>query len=147
MLVSKSRGQEDWKRFLGPRLEGQEYIMKSISGMLMAAGLILGPASVANAQFSLSIGNPYSGSGLYIGPGYGYAPGGTTYYGSGYSSYVAPGTTYFSTGTYAPQPYAYAPPVYVAPRVVVPYRTYGYGYRNYGYRRGGFRVPFLGRRW
>jgi len=128
--------------------------MNRISGILMAAGLILGPASIADAQVSLSIGNPYTGSGLYVGPGYNYGLGGTTYYGSGYSSYVAPGTTYFSTGTYAPQPYVYTPPVYAAPPVVG-YRTYGYpaygypsyGYSTYGYRRGGFRIPFLGRIW
>ena len=52
---------------------------------------------------------PLHGSGVYVGQPYGYGYGlgrGTTYYGSGYSSYVAPGTTYFSTGTYVPQPYS-----------------------------------------
>jgi len=120
--------------------------MNRIFGMVMAAGLVLGHASVADAQFSLSIGNPYNGTGIQIGQPYGYGYGlggvGTTYYGSGYSSYVAPGTGYFSTGTYAPAPYIYTPPVYtVAPPAVVPYRTYGY--RTY---RRGFGIPFVGRR-
>ena len=83
-----------------------------------------------------------------MGPGYNYGLGGTTYYGSGYSGYAGPGTTYFSTGTYVPRPYVCTPPVYVVPPVVR-YRTYGYpyGYSGYGYRRGGLRIPFIGRRW
>ena len=109
--------------------------MNRIYGMVMAAGLVLGHTSTADAQVSVSVGNPFTGTGVYFGSG-------TTYYGSGYSGYVAPGTTSFSSGYYAPAPYVY-PPVYTAPAyrapVVVPYRTYGY--RTY---RRGFRIPFLG---
>jgi hypothetical protein len=145
--------------------------MNRILGLVMAGGLILGHAPDAEAQFSLSIGNPYTG-GIQIGQPYAY--GGTTYYGSGYSdyvappttyygsgysdyvappttyygsgysgysSYVAPGTTYFQSGTYTPYPYTYGVPAYRAP-VVVPYRSYVYGPRR------GFGRPFRGRwRW
>jgi len=115
--------------------------MSRILGLVVAGGLVLGQASVADAQLSLSIGNPYNG-GYAIGQPYGYGLGGTTYYGSGYSGYVAPNTTYYSPGVYAPYPYTYNAPVYAAPRAYVPYRNYGYGY---GYRRG-FGGPFWGRR-
>ncbi len=133
--------------------------MNRIFGMVMAAGLVLGHASVADAQISLSIGDPYHSTGLQVGQPYGYGYGlggssyglggsGTAYYGSGYSSYLAPGITSFVTGSYAPDPYIDSAPVYgVAPPVVVPYRTYGYRSSSYGYRRG-FSLPFLGgRRW
>lgn len=119
--------------------------MNRIVGMVMAVGLVIGHASVADAQVFLSIGDPYTDSGVQIGQPYGYGlgGGGTTYYRSGYSSYVAPGTSSFVTGSYASAPYVYgAPAAYgLAPAVVVPYRTYGY--RDY---RRGLRVPFLGRR-
>src|SRR3954464_8736895 len=104
MIPRRRRGQVDWRGSLGRPPGLQENLMNRIFGMAMAAGLVLGNASVADAQFSLSIGNPYNGMGLQVGQPYGYGYGlggvGTTYYGSGYSGYVAPGTTYFSTGTY-----------------------------------------------
>ena len=84
-------------------------------------------------RFSVSIGNPYNGSGVQIGQPYGYGYGlggtGTTYYGSGYSGYVAPGTTSFSTGYLRPAAVRLRRPgLRVAAGVVHvrPYRTYGY---------------------
>ncbi len=124
--------------------------MNRIFGMVMAAGLVLGHATVADAQVSISIGELDYGTGNQIGQPYGYGygagDGGTTYYGSGYSSYVAPGTTSFSSGYYAPAPFVYGAPVYgVAAPVIVPLRSSGY--RGYGYRRG-IGLPLLGgRRW
>ncbi|SIO45834.1 hypothetical protein SAMN05444166_4900 [Singulisphaera sp. GP187] len=145
--------------------------MHRLFGLVLAGGIVLGYATDSQAQFSLSIGNPYSGgfsigtpyyypsygysygypyggaygpsaygatgySSYYAAPGIGYAAPlvGTTTYSSGYSGYVAPGTTSFYSGVVSP---------------VVPfYRSYGYGYggirpysmwggRGYGGWRGG----------
>ncbi|AGA25228.1 hypothetical protein [Singulisphaera acidiphila] len=137
--------------------------MQRLFGLVLAGVVVLGYATDANAQFSLSIGNPYSG-GLSIGtpyPAYGGAYGpsaygatgyssyyaapaigtysaplvGTTTYSSGYSGYIAPGTTTFYSG-------------YVAPV----YRNYGYGYGGYrpypiwgGRGFGGLRGGWLNR--
>jgi len=133
--------------------------MRYLFGMI-AAGALLGTASVANAQLSISIGNPYGGYGGYSGYG-GY---GTGYYGmpyassysnyGSYSSYVAPGTTYFSSG-YSGYTYPSVSPVYGAPVYGVPVYSPGYvpayGYVStyrygpaygYGYRGG---IPGLNR--
>ncbi|WP_406697544.1 hypothetical protein V5E97_01670 [Singulisphaera sp. Ch08] len=136
--------------------------MHRLFGLVLAGGIVLGHATDSHAQFSLSIGNPYSG-GIAIGaPGYGYPYGGaygpsaygasgyssyyappaiggfgtgvagTTIYSSGYSSYVAPGTTAFYSGVVAP--------------VFPVYRSYNYGYGGFrpypmwgGWRGGGWR--------
>jgi len=126
--------------------------MHRLFGLVLAGGLVLGHAADANAQFSLSIGNPYTGSGLSIGSpyyggyGYGYpystgygsyyaAPTmgayvaplyGTTTYSSGYSGYVAPGTTYFNSGYYG----AYPTTSYYAPSYYPNFYS-GYGYTGY----------------
>jgi len=125
--------------------------MRSLAGLVIAAGLLVGQASTANAQITFSFGSPYgySSYGSYgVGPfgygsygyggyglgsygyggyglnSYGYGAGlpfaGSSYYNSGYSSaYVAPGTTSFSSGYYAPTPYGYG-------------YGGGYGYPVYG---------------
>jgi hypothetical protein len=117
-------------------------------GLLLAAGLTLGLASSARAQVMLSVGNPYSGlgMGLSVGYPYGYAygnnpynslmspysvtsvmPAPATFYSSGYSgvsTYVAPGTSYFASGTYRAYPLGYGI-----------YPAYGYGVPVYGYYR------------
>src|SRR4051794_16768450 len=62
--------------------------MRSILGMALVGALWLGTGSAANAQFSMSIGNPYGG-GLAIGNGY---------YGSGYGGYGGYGSNYYSSG-------------------------------------------------
>ena len=70
--------------------------MTSIRAMLLSGGLLLGLASQAPAQFSMTIGNPYGG-GISIG-----TP--VTGYSSGYSSYngVGPGLGYSNvTNSYA----------------------------------------------
>jgi len=134
--------------------------MRRIFGLVLAGGLVLGLAPAANAQFSLSIGNPYTG-GVAIGNPYGYygvgnygypysgyqpygnygsgyGLAGSTYYNSGYSAYVAPGTTYFNAGSYGVYPPTYAAPVYG----YTPYYGYGVYRRPFGgvFRglRGGF---------
>ena len=114
--------------------------MRHLMGLVLAGGLLLGTASNSDAQFGLSIGNPYAGQGLYAGvPSYGYGyPGYTGYgfgsYGSVYnnsygSGYLAgPGTFAYSSGYRG----------YAAP--VNPY-GYGYGYRGrpyYGGYGGGY---------
>jgi len=132
-------------------------------GLVVAIGTLVATAGESNAQFSLTIGNPYYGQGIGIGnPGYGYnygsgygnfaQPGFPGYY-NGYSSYsnsayvAGPGTFSYSSGYRG-----YAPPAvgYGYPAQVMPYgyanQPY-YGYRRYGYYgnnfRGGFR-PFRG---
>jgi len=103
---------------------------------------LLGTAGTSEAQVGISIGNAFTGQGLYIGtPGYGYSN-------YGYSSYGLPGTYGYSSGysgfaaPVAPiSPYGYgygATPYYPS----YGYRSYGYGPRygyGYGYRPyGGF---------
>ena len=135
--------------------------MRRLCGIVLAGGIVLGLASSAKAQFSLSVGNPYGGglaigSGYYGGYGYpnfgygygsgnpgfgtmGFAPGlGVTTYSSGYSGYVAPGTTSFSTGYYGGYP-AYG---YGFNRA---YPYAGYGYRRYAAPGFGFPVRGFGR--
>src|SRR3954451_24494876 len=73
----------------------EEDTMKRMLGAIVAGGLWLGSATVADAQFSLSVGSPYAGGvgyglpGYYGYPSYGtaYAAPGATFYGSGYSGY------------------------------------------------------------
>ena len=139
-------------------------------GLLAAGGILLGTASVSNAQIVISGGSPYAGPGISIGQpvtSYGYgntytrgytynnnstysniygapAPGmpvnGVTTYSSGYSRYVAPGTTYYGNGYVNPAPYgnrayygtpgAYAP----APGYYAPAPAYGYSVGRGGWR-------------
>jgi hypothetical protein len=127
--------------------------MKRILGLVVAGGLWLGLTSAADAQFALSVGNPYAGgfaigapyAGVYGGGFYG-APSASygvvpraTIYSSGYAG-VYPGVTTYSSGYYG------APVAPVAP--VLPAVAYpGYGYRPFygvaAYPRvgyyGGFR--------
>ena len=129
--------------------------MRSLMGLVVAGGLFFGMTGESKAQFGLSIGNPYYGSGLNIGTPLGYSYGYPNYssYGlggpgySGYNNYynsgfvAGPGTFAYSSGYRG-----YAPPV--APLTTYGYgvRPYygGYGYRGYGYGyRNGFR-PFRG---
>jgi hypothetical protein len=122
--------------------------MKRILGLVVAGGLWLGLVSAADAQFTLSVGNPYAG-GFAIGAPYAGAYGGG-FYGAPYASYgVVPGAGYYSSGyagvypgvtTYSSGYYGVAPAV---PAVAYPgymYRPY-YGvaaYPRWGYY-GGFR--------
>ena len=121
--------------------------MNRIFGMVMAAGLVLGPASVADAQVSLSIGNPYNGSGIQVGQvvmAMDWA-GGHDLLWVGLLELRGSGHNVLFHGHLRPPAVRLCPPVYgVAPPVVVPYRPM---VTDYGYRRGGFGVPFLGRRW
>jgi hypothetical protein len=115
--------------------------MKWLLGLALAGGLWLGMTSAAEAQFSLSIGNPYGfyGGGYPYGGVYGAPVGGVgvlpgaTVYSSGYAG-VLPGITTYRSGYYGVYPgvgvaaYGY------------PYRPYGYGFRPFGYRPyGGWR--------
>src|SRR4051794_11073104 len=119
-------------------LKLEEASMRRLLGLVLAGGMVLGHAAAANAQLSISLGNPsYFGS--YGGYGYGYpsygnylggyspfysAPlVGATTYSSGYSGYVAPGTSFYSSSYYP------AAGVYTAPI----YPSYGYGSSYYGY--------------
>src|SRR5437588_3044127 len=86
--------------------------MKRILGFVVAWGLWLGITSAANAQFSLSVGNPYTG-GFSLGVPYVGAYGG--YYGAPYTGLgygVAPGAAYYSSSYYGLTPgvAAYAAP-------------------------------------
>ena len=71
--------------------------MKRILGLVVAGGLWLGLASAADAQFSLSVGNPYTG-GFAIGAPYAGVYGGG-FYGAPYASYgVVPGADVLQLG-------------------------------------------------
>jgi hypothetical protein len=140
---------------------------RSLIGLVAAAGLWLAATDDARAQLSISVGNPYTGSGVFIGGnpygygyGYGYPYGG---YGYPYGGYRYPYGTYYSSGYLGAVPYGnyyssgYAGYVPVSPFVGVttyapayrygyPYYGYGYGYPyryGYGYRRGVW-APGLG---
>jgi len=122
-------------------------------GLILAGGIVLGGAGVADAQVSVSVGNPFTGNGITIGQPYGY--GGTGYYGAPYAGsslyspvYPAPlsGVTTYSSGYsgyygsgysgyYGPR--SYGPNYYGAP---APYRSYGY--RPYGYAPYGYSRPY-----
>jgi len=106
--------------------------MRQLMGLALAGALVVGAASTANAQFGLTIGNPYSGGGVVIGSGnWGYPYGYTTYNTVG-SYYVAPRTTFYSSG-------------YVAPVYGVPFApNYGYRPYPYGVYRGGYRGAYRG---
>lgn len=107
---------------------------------LAAAGLVLIGSTRANAQLSVSVGNPYQGTGVYVGPSpYGYT------YSSGYYG-VRPlvpttGLVYPPVAPVVGQTYvAPAPGVYVAPRYAYPVAGTYYRYRPY-------RRPFFRRYW
>jgi hypothetical protein len=121
--------------------------MRYVFGLVLAAGLLLAPASRANAQVAVSVGYP----GYYSYPGYAYSSGsvsvnvpGFSFYSGGYtpavyaapvvSTYAAPvATTYVPAPvatTYVPARTYYAPSYY---SVRAPY-VYTSGY--YGYYPG-----------
>jgi len=88
--------------------------MRYFLGMILAGGLLLTQANSANAQVTVTFGNPTSTAPAAVGqPGYGYAPG---YYGQpGYAAY----------------------PGYGAPGRAYGYRNYGRQFApRYGYRSG-----------
>jgi len=104
--------------------------MRHLMGLVLAGGLVLGQAGPARSQFSLSIGNPYTGQGITIGqPNVGYPGYGT----SGYSPYAGAVPGYSSPGY---SPYAGAVPGYstYTSSVVRSYpgvTTYNSGYGGY----------------
>ena len=140
--------------------------MRALMGLVVVGGLVLGLADESKAQFSLSIGSPYYGQGVYAGgPGYSYSSYGNnlnqSYYSSAYNGYYSsgyqtgPGVIGASPNAYYNSGYAgYAAPRYsnsgyagyTTPRSYsnTGYQSlnnyYGaYGYGNYGYgSRDGF---------
>src|ERR1700753_1560289 len=92
------------------RSQSGSCIMRHLLGLVLTGGLLLGTASSSSAQFSLSIGNPYAGQGVFVGaPGLGYGyPGYAGYgypgYGSAYNNFsstgylAGPGTFSYSSG-------------------------------------------------
>jgi len=110
--------------------------MKRILGLTLAGVLWLGLAPAANAQFSLSIGNPYSGGFYGNSLGYGMLPG-TSYYSSAYSGGYPGLTTYSSAyGGMYPGVAAYSPGYTSVYPGVSSYVVPNYGYRSYGYGPG-----------
>jgi hypothetical protein len=102
--------------------------MRHVFGLVFAAGLLLAPASRANAQVSVSVGYP----GYYSYPGYAYSSG---YYGGfGGVSVNVPGFSFYSGGYY---PAVYAAPVattYVAPAATTYYAPTYYAPSYYSVR-------------
>jgi hypothetical protein len=109
---------------------------RTLFGLAAAGLLLVGTASSANAQISIGVGNPYTGSGVYVGPSpYGYT------YSSGYlgvrPAVPAPAVVYPSVATVPAPVYA---PVVPGAYGVTTYRypvagVYRYRYRPF-YRRG-----------
>ena len=123
--------------------------MRTLFGLVVAGGLLMGTASKANAQVAVSVGGPFglntyssgyyglaSPYGLGVAPGlYGYNSGYLGGYGGfrGYGGYGYP-------GVYRPYGLGYGG---------YGYRPYGFGgYRGYGYRGGyGYGGGFRGGRY
>lgn len=144
--------------------------MRSMFGIVTAAGIALGAASTAQAQFAVSVGNPYTG-GVSVGtygvagyPGYGYGYGtglGYGMYSSGYSGLGGYGVGGYGLGGYGVTTYAapyYGYNSFYSGGYAPVYRNYGYapvygygGYRGYGYGYGrgwggmGYRGGYGGR--
>jgi len=102
---------------------------RPLFGMVAAAGLAFGIAPDAHAQFSLSVGNAFTGQGFSVGSNpYGYGGlgdgglnSGFSGYGSGYSGYsggLNPGFNGYSSG--------------YSGLGVTPGYGYGYGAQSYG---------------
>ena len=107
--------------------------MKTIRAFLLAGGLLVGLATQSQAQFSLTIGNPYGG-GIGVGaPAYGYS--------SGYSNFggINSGLGYSNVSNY------YSNTGYLAGPGVIggQYPVGGYGVGNYG-AIGGYRSGYSG---
>ncbi len=113
--------------------------MRGIFGILAAGGLLLGQVGTAEAQFTFSLGNPYSGRGpsisigqpsssYYAQPGYaqpGYAQPGYAQPGYSQSGYAQPG---YAQPGYNSGYNAYSSVPYRSPS---PTTTYSSGYRGY----------------
>jgi len=129
--------------------------MRQLFGLVMAGGIVLASAAAANAQVSVSIGNPFTGTGVTIGNPYGaYSSGygingyGNPYYGAAYpgygtysSYYAAPvaGVTSYSSGyssaivpgsSWYGSNFAPAGPIVSS---IYPYTAPAYGYSSFGY--------------
>lgn len=132
--------------------------MRHRMALVLAGGLLLGTASLSDAQVSVSIGNPYAGQGLYIGSGYGPGmpyPGyslGSPVYGAGVPAYGLGYNSVYRTGYvggYGPGGFGYGSGYrgFVGPvggygygYGARPYLGgYGYGYRSYSRGYGPFR--------
>jgi len=139
--------------------------MRILYGLVLAAGLTVATASDAKAQFSLTLGNPYTGQGLSIGNNpYGYGNGysgyggygnsyggygnsyggyGNSYggYGTGYSGYSSGYSGYssgYSSLGYAPAVTNYYSSGYSGIAPVIPYAAPAYGYSPYAVRSYGY---------
>ena len=119
--------------------------MARFAAWILTGGIFVAAASSAHAQVAVSIGNPYGGTGVFVG-----SPGYSSGYGYGYNPYLAPAygpiggfnVPYVSPLYYGPAGYAGLPYGLGAVGYGVPYRPYGYGapirpyggvYRPYGY--------------
>jgi hypothetical protein len=134
--------------------------MRYAFALVVAAGLALGTTRDARAQFGLSVGNPFTGGGVYVGANYGspywfgsgspYGLYSSGYYGMSpvapvattlYRSAVAPVTGVYNSGYYGALPSVGVTP-FTAP---LGYRSYyGSVYPGYYRYRSRYGMPGLG---
>src|SRR5262245_14631565 len=105
--------------------------MRRFFGFVFAAGILLLPASRADAQVAVSVGYPaygyaysYPYVGYYGGPGVNVAVPGFSYSSGYYPVYAAPVRTYYPAAYYASSYYATA----VGVSVSTPFFSYSGGY-------------------
>jgi hypothetical protein len=115
---------------------------RRLIGLAAAAALWLGATADARAQFSMAIGNPYTGSNLFVGNGlglggFGYGP----LYGAPFGGYGfglgAPVGGFYRSGYFGVGP-GFGVPRY-GPAVGFGFPAYRYGFRR------GFVRPYRGR--
>jgi hypothetical protein len=124
-------------------------------GLVLAGGLLAWTPGESRAQFSLTIGNPYYGSGIAVGnPGFGYFGGYNNFVSPVYPGFVGGYNNFSTTGYVAgPDVFSYSSgyrgfaPAAIGPVYRAPVAPFGYWnrpfYGNPGFRRFG-NVPYYG---
>jgi hypothetical protein len=99
-------------------------MVRQLFGLAVAGAVLFGTASTANAQFAVSVGNPYTGQSFAI-------SGGATPYGYGVTSYSGGYPVYGAPSVYVSTPYTTYSSGYSVPPVVTTPRTTTYTTTSY----------------